>query len=65
MIAFKERITKVIFLNSSQIGKVPITNKKDGRKIKNKHTKLVNQDYPLFKKIPKYAENVNNGPGIA
>ena len=43
-----------------------MTNKNDGRKIKNKQIKLVNQELnPLLKNIPKQAENVNNGPGIA
>mgnify|MGYP006064062849 CR=1 FL=1 len=64
--ALKERLIKLTFLISSQIGKVPIINKKDGKKIKNKQNNPINQECnPLFKKIPKYAEKVNKGPGIA
>ena len=38
----------------------------EGRKIKNKQNKPVNKVFiSLLKKIPRYEENVNNGPGIA
>ena len=53
------------FLNSFQIDKVPIIKRNDGRKIKNKQNILVNKVLiSLFKKIPRYDENVNKGPGI-
>ena len=45
---------------------MPITSKKEGKKIKNKQSKLIKKMlYSLLNKIPKYEENVNNVPGIA
>ena len=45
---------------------MPITSKKEGKKIKNKQSKLIKKMLnSLLKKTPKYEENVNNGPGIA
>ena len=45
---------------------MPITSKKEGKKIKNKQSKLIKKMLnSLLKKMPKYEENVNNGPGIA
>ena len=51
---FKKRLNILMSLNFCQNGKVPVTSKKDGRKIKNRHSKL-NEilSIPLFKKIPK------------
>ena len=64
--AFKEPLMILIFLNSSQIGNVPITNRKDGKNIKNKQNIPINHELnPLWINVPKYAEKVNNGPGIA
>ena len=66
LIPLKARIIISIFLNSCHIGKIPITSKKDGKKIKNKQTKLIRKTLNSFlKKMPKKDENVNNGPGIA
>jgi hypothetical protein len=59
-------MTISISFNSCHIGRMPITSKKEGRKIKNKQSKLINKTLnSLLKKIPKYEEKVNKGPGIA
>ena len=51
---FKKLPNRSTSLNFCQNGKVPMTNKKDGRKMKNKQ-KILNSilSMPLFKNIPK------------
>ena len=50
----KALMIKLNFLNSSHIDKVPIINRNDGRKMKNKQNKLVIKVLiSLFKKIPR------------
>ena len=51
---FKKRLNILMSLNFCQNGKVPMTNKKDGRNMKNKQ-KILNSilSMPLFKNIPK------------
>ena len=52
--AFKYLLNKFTSLNFCQNGKAPVTTKKEGRKIKNKQSKLNNiLSIPLFKNIPK------------
>ena len=52
--AFKKRLNILIWLNFCQNGKVPVTNRKDGRKINNKQSKLNRiLSIPLFKNIPR------------
>ena len=51
---FKNLPNRLTSLNFCQNGKVPVTNKKDGRKMKNKQI-ILNSilSMPLFKNIPK------------
>ena len=51
---FKNLQNRLTSLNFCQNGKVPVTNKKDGRKMKNKQI-ILNSilSMPLFKNIPK------------
>ena len=51
---FKNLPNRLTSFKFCQNGKIPVTSKKEGRKIKNKHSKLNNiLSIPLFKNIPK------------